>query len=76
MESQVLELRSYLVHDWDRIKHVHLYSLSGLSAHKNVKCYPTVTKVYASRGAARQNPSKPSGPQGVQSSGLLQHART
>ena len=30
-----------LVHGWDRIKHVHVYSLLGLST---VKRYPTMTK--------------------------------
>ena len=33
-----------LVHGWDRIKHVHVYSLLALSTHKNVKRYPTMTK--------------------------------
>ena len=33
-----------LVDGWDRIKHVHFYSLLGLSAHKHVKCYPTMPK--------------------------------
>ena len=32
------------VHGRDRIKHVHVYSLLGLSTHKHVKCYPTMTK--------------------------------
>ena len=34
----------FLVHGRDRIKNVHFYSLLGLSSHKNVKCYPTMTK--------------------------------
>ena len=33
-----------LVHGWDRNKNVHVYSFLGLSTHKNVKCYPTMTK--------------------------------
>ena len=33
-----------LVHGWHRIKHVHFYYVLGLSTHKNVKCYPTMTK--------------------------------
>ena len=33
-----------LVHGWDRIKNLHFYSLLGLSTHKHVKCYPTMTK--------------------------------
>ena len=37
----------FLVHAWDRIIHVHVYSLWGLSTHKHVKCYPTMTKVWA-----------------------------
>ena len=36
---------SLLVHGWDRIKNVHVYSLLGLSTHKNLKCYPTITKL-------------------------------
>ena len=36
---------AFLVHGWDRIKHVHFYSLLGLSTHKNAKCYPTMVKV-------------------------------
>ena len=32
------------VHGWDRIKNVHFYSSLGLSTHKNVKCYPAMTK--------------------------------
>ena len=32
------------VHGRDRIKNVNFYSLLALSAHKNVKCYPTMTK--------------------------------
>ena len=35
---------SRLVHGWDRIKNPNLYSLLALSTHKNVKCYPTITK--------------------------------
>ena len=33
-----------LVHCWDNIKMLNLYSLLGLSTLKNVKCYPTMTK--------------------------------
>ena len=33
-----------LVRGWDKIEHVHFYSLLGLSTHTNVKCYPTMTK--------------------------------
>ena len=33
-----------LVHGWDRIKHIHFYSLLALSTPKNVKCYPAMTK--------------------------------
>ena len=33
---------SLLVHGWDHIKNVHVYSLLGLKKH--VKCYPTMTK--------------------------------
>ena len=33
-----------LVHGWDRIENLFLYSLLALSTHKNVKCYPTMTK--------------------------------
>ena len=33
-----------LVHGWDRIEMYFFYSLLGLSTHKNVKCYPTITK--------------------------------
>ena len=29
----------------DRIKNLHFYSLLGLSTRKNVKCYPTMTKL-------------------------------
>ena len=36
---------STVVHGRDRLKHVHSYSLMGLSTHKNVKCYPTMTKI-------------------------------
>ena len=42
---------SILVHGWDRIKNVHCYSFLGLSTHKNVKCYPTMTQNQS--GAAR-----------------------
>ena len=35
---------STLVHGWDSIKNLNFYSLLALSTHKNVKCYPTVTK--------------------------------
>ena len=35
----------FLVHGRDRNKNLHVYSLLGLSTHKNVKCYPTMTKV-------------------------------
>ena len=35
---------SGLVHGWDRIKNLSLYSLLALSTHKNVKYYPTMTK--------------------------------
>ena len=34
-----------LVHGWDRIKNVNAYSLLALSTHKNVKYYPTMTKL-------------------------------
>ena len=34
----------YLVHGWDRIKHVRFYSLLGLSTLKNVKRFPTMIK--------------------------------
>ena len=34
-----------LVHGWDRIKNLNVYSSLGLSTHKNVKCYPTMTKI-------------------------------
>ena len=33
-----------LVHSWDRIKHVHFYSLLGLSTHESVKWYPAMAK--------------------------------
>ena len=34
-----------LVHGWDRIRNFNnRYSLLALSTHKNVKCYPTMTK--------------------------------
>ena len=33
-----------LVHGWDRITNLKFYSLLALSTHKNVKCYPTMTK--------------------------------
>ena len=33
-----------LVHGWGRIKNLNAYSLLALSTHKNVKCYPTMTK--------------------------------
>ena len=33
-----------LVHGWDSIENFEFYSLLGLSALKNLKCYPTVTK--------------------------------
>ena len=39
----------FLVHGWDRIKHVHFHSLLGLSTHKSVKCYPTMVKVSSLR---------------------------
>ena len=35
---------SHLVHGWDSIKNLHVYSLLGVSNHKYVKCYPTMTK--------------------------------
>ena len=35
---------SLLVHGWDRINNLSFYSLLALSTHKNVKCYPTMTK--------------------------------
>ena len=34
----------HLVHGWDRITDLYCYALLALSAHKNVKCYPTMTK--------------------------------
>ena len=38
-------LRNYsLVHCWDNIQILNLYSLLGLGTLKNVKCYPTMTK--------------------------------
>ena len=46
----ILHYSSILVHVRDRIKNVHFYSLLGLSAHKNVKGYPTVTKYYGTQG--------------------------
>ena len=33
-----------LVHGWDRIKNVHVYSILGLATHKNVNCCPTMVK--------------------------------
>ena len=39
----------YLVHGWDRIKNLNLYSLLSLSTHKNVECYPTMTKLWKLR---------------------------
>ena len=33
-----------LIHGWDSIKIVNVYSLLGLRALKHVKCYPTMTK--------------------------------
>ena len=39
-------------HGWDSIKDCHLYSFLFLSIHKNVKCYPTMTKIHPSS----QNP--------------------
>ena len=44
-ESSLRSSFRFLVHGWDWIKNVH-FSLLGLSSHKNVKCYPTMTKVY------------------------------
>ena len=49
-----LGLRVYLectllVHGWDRITNLYFYSLLALSTHKNVKCYPTMTKTIACR---------------------------
>ena len=35
----------YLVHSWEDIKDLSCYSVLGLSTLKNVKCYPTMTKV-------------------------------
>ena len=35
-----------LVHGWDRIRTVHVYSLLGLSTHKNVKMLPNYDKVH------------------------------
>ena len=43
-EGRRLWLEDLLVHGWDRIKNLHFYSLLALSTHKNVKCYPTMTK--------------------------------
>ena len=42
-----MEIRDlkFLAHGRDRMKHVRLYSLLGLSTHKNETCYPTMTKV-------------------------------
>ena len=34
-----------LVHGWDRNKNLNAYSILALSTHKNVKYYPTMTKL-------------------------------
>ena len=38
-----------LVHGWDTINKLNSHSLLGLSTLKNVKCYPTLTKVVGFR---------------------------
>ena len=43
-ETTTSDSQMELVHGWDRTKNVHVYSLLGLSTHKNVKCYPTMTQ--------------------------------
>ena len=42
--TQIRLLPLRLVHGWDRIKNSIFFSLLALSNHKNVKCYPTMTK--------------------------------
>ena len=52
---------SKLVHGWDSIKNLNCHSLLGLSTHKNVECYPTMTKEIGESGLQRRR-SFPKGP--------------
>ena len=45
-----------LVHGWGRIKNLNAYSLLALSTHKNVKCYPTMTKASCELPKTRIHP--------------------
>ena len=45
IRSETFSRPGFLVHGWDRIKNLNFYSLLALSTHKNVKCYPSMTKV-------------------------------
>ena len=66
-------LPGLLVHGWDSIKILKLYSLLGLSTLKNVKCYPTTTKALeASRaGTGAAGAAGAAGGQGGHGHGAL-----